>query len=155
MDGSSAPIRAANPFPYTPGVEVVGKIETVGEDVHDLHQGDLVITMMQGLGGVRAERRGGYSEYVDAAAEAVARLPSNVDPYDMAALGLVGITAYEGLRRIGPLEDKHILVTGAAGGIGSAAVAIAHAQGALVTGLVVSGTRPLRARSVGTLTRRA
>jgi NADPH2:quinone reductase len=146
------PIKAADPFPYTPGVEVVGEIETVGEDVHDLREGDLVITMMQGLAGVRAKRPGGYSEYVDAAAEAVARLPSDVDPYDMAALGLVGITAYEGLRRIGPLADKRILVTGAAGGIGSAAVAIAHAQGALVTGLISRPEQEEAVRALGAAT---
>lgn len=146
------PIRATAPFPYTPGVEVVGEIEMVGEDVHDLHRGDLVITMMQGLGGVRAERRGGYSEYVDAAAGAVARLPAGVDVYDMAALGLVGITAYEGLRRIGPLAEKHILVTGAAGGVGSAAVAIAHAQGAFVTGLISRPEQEEAVRALGAVT---
>jgi NADPH:quinone reductase len=146
------PIRTTDPFPYTPGVEVVGEIETVGEDVHDLHRGERVITMMQGLGGVRAERAGAYSEYVDADAAAVARFAAGVDPYDMAALGLVGITAYEGLRRIGPLADKHILVTGAAGGIGSAAVAIAHAQGALVTGLISRSEQEAAVRALGAAT---
>lgn len=146
------PIRTADPFPYTPGVEVVGEIEAVGENVHDLHRGDRVITMMQGLGGVRAERAGGYADYVDVAAAAVATLQDGVDPYDMAALGLVGVTAYEGLRRIGPLENKQVLVTGAAGGIGSAAVAIARAQGALVTGVISRPGQEEAVRALGAAT---
>ncbi len=130
------PIRASDPFPYIPGVEVVGEIVAIGSDVLDFCRGDRVITMMQGLGGVRAERTGGYAEYLDVAAAAAATLPAEVDPYDIAAFGLVGITAYEGLRRIGSMPNKRILVTGAAGGIGSAAVAIARAQEALVTGVI-------------------
>jgi NADPH:quinone reductase len=143
------PIRAADPFPYTPGVEVVGEIQATGQDVHGLRPGDRVITMMQGLGGVRAERPGGYAEYVDVAAAAVALLPAGIDPYDMAALGLVGVTAYEGLKRIGSLASKRILVTGAAGGIGSAAVAIARAQGALVTGLISRPEQEGAVRALG------
>ncbi|MDZ4396068.1 alcohol dehydrogenase catalytic domain-containing protein [Cypionkella sp.] len=139
-------IRAANPFPYTPEVEVLGKIHSAGSAVADLRTGDLVITMMQGLGGVRALRAGGYAEYVDAA---VASVPPGIDPYEMAALGLAGITACEGLRRIGPLEDRKILVSGAAGGVGSAAVTIARAQGAIVTGLISRPEQEETVRSLG------
>ena len=130
------PIRKSDPFPYIPGVEVVGVIEEVGEAVRGWTLGQTVITMMQGLGGVRAEHSGGYAEFVTVDAEAVALVPSSVDPIQMAALGLVGVTAHEGLRRIGPLAGKRILVTGAAGGIGSAATAIARAQGASVICLI-------------------
>src|SRR3712207_1245199 len=130
------PVRKPDPFPYVPGVEVVGEIEEAGGAVEGLRPGDRVITMMQGLGGVRAERPGGYAQYVTAAAAAVAPIPPGVDPYDMAAVGLVGVTAYESLRRIGPLAGRRILVTGAAGGVGSAATAIARAAGASVTGVV-------------------
>jgi NADPH:quinone reductase len=143
------PIRAANPFPYTPGVEVLGEIHSVGSAVAELRAGDLVITMMQGLGGVRALRAGAYAEYVDAAASAIAPVPAGIDPYEMAALGLAGITAYEGLRRIGPLEDRKILVSGAAGGVGSAAVTIARAQGAIVTGLISRPEQEETVRSLG------
>lgn len=54
----------------------------------------------------------------------------------MATFGLVGVTAYLGLKRIGRLDGRRILVTGAGGGVGSAATAIARAQGASVIGLV-------------------
>lgn len=97
------PVSKPDAFPYTPGVEVVGEVEEVGRAVNGVRQGDRVITMMQGLGGVRAERPGGYADYVTVGAEAVAIIPSEIDPLRMAALGLVGVTAYEGLRRIGQL----------------------------------------------------
>lgn len=130
------PILKSEPFPYVPGVEVVGEVEDAGSHVREIQRGDIVITMMQGLGGVRALRPGGYAEHVTIPAATVARLPAGADPVAMAAIGLGGVTAYGGLQRIGSLSGKQIVVTGAAGGVGSAAVAIAHAQGAAVTGVI-------------------
>lgn len=143
------PIRKQNPFPYVPGVEVVGEIAEIGGSVIGLHPGDRVITMMQGFGGVRGERHGGYAELVTVSADAVAPIDSATDPFVMAALGLGGVTAYEGLRRIDNLAGKHILVTGAAGGVGSAAVVIAKAQGAAVTGVVSRTGQADYVRSLG------
>lgn len=143
------PVRKPLPFPYVPGVEAVGDVEEVGEAVREVRPGDRVITMMQGLGGVRAERPGGYAEYVTVAAAAVAPVPAGVDPFDMAAMGLVGVTAYEDLRRIGPLAGRRVLVTGAAGGVGSAATAVARAQGALVTGVVSRPEQVDQVRALG------
>ena len=143
------PIKKADPFPYVPGVEAVGEIEEIGAAVQGLAPGQTVITMMQGLGGVRAERPGGYAEFVTVNADAVAVIPAGVDPIQMAALGLVGVTAYCGLRRIGPLAGKRILITGAAGGVGSAATAIARAQGATVTGVVSRTEQAAYVRATG------
>ena len=121
-------MRKPQPFPYVPGVEVVGEIEEVGHAVQEFRRGDRVITMMQGLGGVRAERPGGYAEYVTVSASAVAPIPSGIDWHEMAAIGLVGVTA--------ALSGRRIVVTGAAGGIGSAATAIAHGQDVSVIAVV-------------------
>jgi NADPH2:quinone reductase len=143
------PVRKRNPFPYVPGVEVVGDIEEAGAAVRDFRPGDRVITVMQGLGGVRAERPGAYAEYVAVAAAAVAHIPPAVDCYDMASMGLVGVTAYEGLRRLGPLAGRRVIVTGAAGGVGSASTAIAHAQGAAVTGVISRNEHIDYVRSLG------
>lgn len=142
-------VRKPDPFPYVPGLEVVGDVVEVGRAVADVRVGDRVITMQQGLGGVRAERPGGYAEYVTVAATAVARVPAGVDPYDMAALGLVGVTAYEGLRCLGQLGGRRIVVTGASGGVGSAAIAIARVLGATVIAMVSRPERAEYVRSVG------
>jgi NADPH2:quinone reductase len=143
------PVRQAEPFPYTPGLETVGEVVEVGSVVADIRVGDRAITMMQGLGGVRAHRPGGYAEYVVVGASAAAPLAADVDPLAMAALGLAGVTAFVGLQKIGDLAGRRIAVTGAAGGVGSGAVAIAKAQGADVIGIVSRAQHADYVRSLG------
>jgi NADPH:quinone reductase len=99
----SWPIRRDPPFPYVPGLEAVGEVVAAGADVDSVAVGANVVTMMQGLGGVRAERDGGYADYVTVLADAVAPVPVTTDPLTVAALGLAAVTAYEGLRRLGPV----------------------------------------------------
>jgi hypothetical protein len=96
----------------------------------DLRVGQRVITMMQALGGVRARGPGGYAEYVVVHKSAIASIAGDVGPLAMASSGLASVTAFEGLRKMGGLKNRRITVTGAAGGIGSAAVAITEAAGA-------------------------
>lgn len=146
------PILKPEPFPYTPGLEAVGQVVETGASVTEVRVGDRVMTMMQGLGGVRARRPGGYAEYVTVDAGAVAPLSEEVDPIDMAALGLAGVTAFEGLRRLGNLEERRIAVTGAAGGVGSAAVALAKAEGAQVIGIISRSEQAEYVRSLGAAT---
>jgi NADPH:quinone reductase len=125
-------IRRTPQFPYVPGLEVVGEVSEIGSDVKDLRPGDRVWTTMQGLGGVRAERDGGYAEYVTASASTVAPLPDTVNPISFAAVGLAGVTAHMGLRALGDLTGRTVVVTGPAGGVGSTAVLLARAAGAHV-----------------------
>jgi NADPH:quinone reductase len=143
------PVFREHPFPYVPGVEAVGVVTEVGPSVSTFKIGDAAITMMQGMGGVSAVRQGGYAEYVSAPAQNFAKIGSNISLLDIATLGLAGITAYFGFAKICPLEGKDILVTGAAGGVGSAAVAIASALGAHVTGVVSRPTTINYVRSLG------
>lgn len=126
------PIRREPRFPYVPGLEVVGDVVEVASGVEGVKIGDRVWTMMQGLGGVRAERDGGYAEHVTVSASVVAPLPAGTDPVAFAAVGLAGVTAYEGLRALKVKAGETVLVTGPAGGVGSAAVALARASGANV-----------------------
>jgi len=132
------PIRRADPFPYVPGLEVVGEvIEPRTEEGPGT--GRRVITMMQGLGGVRGERAGGYQELVTVAADTVAELPAGTDPHVAAALGLAAVTAHQGLALLGA-APRRIGVTGAAGGVGSVALALAAARGAEVTAIARPGS---------------
>jgi NADPH2:quinone reductase len=98
---------------------------------------------------VRSERPGGYAEYVTVAAGAVAVLPVGIDPLGLASLGLASVTAFEGLRKIGALAGRRILVTGASGGVGSAGIALARLQGADVAALVSRASQIGYVRSLG------
>ncbi len=69
-------------------------------------------------------------------ADAVAPIPAEVGPLAAAALGLAAVTAHQGLARLGPLDGRALIVTGAAGGVGSAACALGAAAGASVTAVV-------------------
>jgi len=133
------PVRRDPQFPYVPGLEVLGEVEGRGR----------VITMMQGLGGVRARRDGGYQEHVTVDADAVAPVPDDVDPYAAAALGLAAVTAHQGVEPLGPLDGKRVAVTGASGGVGSAGVALAAAHGAEVVAVVRDLGRAPYLRSLG------
>jgi NADPH2:quinone reductase len=130
------PIRRPDPWPYVPGLEVVGEVATVGTGGARFAPGDVVVSMMQGMGGVRAERSGGYAEFVALPADAAAPVPPAVDPLVAATVGLAGVTAQAGLERLGPLAGVTVLVTGASGGVGSMAVRIAAAHGARVLAVV-------------------
>lgn len=133
-------IRRRPPFPYVPGLEIVGEVVATGTAVETVRVGELVMTMMQGLGGVRSLRPGGYQDYATVDADAVAPVPAGVDPLAAAALGLAAVTAQQGLERIGPLDGRRVAVTGASGGVGSAAVALAAAGGAEVIACVRHAT---------------
>src|SRR5689334_302814 len=73
------PIMAANPFPYTPGLEAYGEVVEIGDQVSNINIGDRVITMMQKLGGIHGIRPGGYQEFVTVEAEKLAVVPAALD----------------------------------------------------------------------------
>ena len=128
-------IRRTPKFPYVPGLEVVGEVIEIASEVESVSIGDRVWTMMQGLGGVRAERDGGYAEHVTVSASVVAHLPADIDPIAFATVGLAGVTAYEGLRKLGRLDGRTLVVTGPTGGVGSVAMLLGRAAGAEVVAL--------------------
>lgn len=126
------PILAPQPFPYTPGLEALGEVIEWGRHVRRLTKGEWVITMMQQLGGIHGLRPGGYQETVTVEADKVAVIPPHLDPFDVAALGLAAVTAYNGLKRLHLQAGQTVVIHGASGGVGSAAVSIAKVLGARV-----------------------
>jgi NADPH2:quinone reductase len=72
----------------------------------------------------------------------LAPLPATVDAVAFAAIGLAGVTALEAMRKLGPLANKRLVVTGATGGVGAVAVAIGRALGAEVVALTRSDAPP-------------
>jgi len=114
-------------FPYVPGTDLGGKIIAVGEGVTELAVGDDVYTT--------ATLTGAYAEQALADAKTVFPLPSNTPPEKGAALFVPYFTAYYGLfHRGGAKPGEIVLVHGASGGVGLAAVQLALAHGLTVIG---------------------
>jgi NADPH2:quinone reductase len=111
-------------FPFSPGGEVAGTIKEVGEGVVHVRPGDAVI-------GLAAH--GGFAEEALVDAAAVIPLPAGIDPAVAAALMVAHGTALHALKDRAALKaGETLLVLGAAGGVGLAAVEIGKLQGAKV-----------------------
>ena len=127
--------------PFVPGAEGAGVILEVGNDVTDLTPGDRVMAV--GLTGAFAEQWA-----VDAAS--VTPLPDDIDFTTGAALMLTYGTAYHALVQRAALEaDETLLVLGAAGGVGSAAVDIAKTFGSTVVAAASTEEKLEFCRSIG------
>jgi len=122
------------------GVDFSGTVESVGKNVTQFRPGDEV------FGG----KSGAFAEYVCVREDrAVVPKPANVTLEQAGGVGVAGLTALQGLRDKGQLQPgQRVLINGASGGVGTFAVQIAKALGAVVTG--VCSTRNVdRARSLG------
>jgi NADPH2:quinone reductase len=114
-------------LPYTPGNDGAGVIEQVGPDVNQFKVGDRVYT----AGSIS----GTYSEFGLCEIAQVHPLPANVSFTQGAAMGTPYATAYRGLFQRGNAKPgETVLVHGASGGVGTAAVQLAHARGLRVFG---------------------
>ncbi|WP_439133399.1 NADPH:quinone oxidoreductase family protein [Pseudomaricurvus sp.] len=112
------------PFPFIPGMEVAGVISELGEGVEHLKIGQRVI----GLAGLS-----GYAEKVAIDAMTVMPLPDAIPDDEAAGLITAHATAHHALKQRANLKaGETLVVTGAAGGTGLAAVQIGKAMGATV-----------------------
>jgi NADPH2:quinone reductase len=112
------------PTPFTPGLDLAGEVVALGEGVAGFQVGDAVV------GGARL---GGFAEYAVLSAEALKPKPERLSFAQAAAYGAAYLTAYVALVRRARLEPgEWVLVHGAAGGVGLAAVDLAKALGARV-----------------------
>ncbi|MEM0909431.1 MAG: NADPH:quinone oxidoreductase family protein [Pseudomonadota bacterium] len=111
-------------LPFVPGGEVCGTISSIGEDVKNLELGQRVIGICQ---------LGGFAEHVALPAEHTIPIPDKIASDEAAALTTAYATAHHALKQRAALkENETVLVTGASGGTGLAAVQIAKAMGAKV-----------------------
>ncbi|GAV38052.1 quinone oxidoreductase family protein [Streptomyces acidiscabies] len=109
-------------LPFRPGLEVSGRIRTVGEGVTGLTPGQEVAAFLPG---------GGYAEVVRAEATATVPLPEGLDLRTAATLPTVLPTAHALLHEVGRLRTgETVLVHGAAGGVGTVVGLLARAAGA-------------------------
>jgi NADPH:quinone reductase len=115
------------PLPYTPGSDAAGVIEAVGDGVKKVKPGDRVYTAKT--------LTGAYAEYALALEEQVHPLPEKIGFGQGAGVWVPYGTAYHGLHHSAEARaGETVLVHGASGGVGSAAVQMAHAMGLTVLG---------------------
>jgi len=119
-------------FPAVLGRDVAGEVTEVGQGVTTLSRGDHVLGLVMR----------GYAEKVVASADAFARLPPGLDLREAAALPLVLLTGAQLIEEaVRPRKGDTVLVTGALGGVGRAAVHVAKLHGARVLAGVRAGQK--------------
>jgi len=128
------------PLPFTPGSEVGGVIAGLGDQVTGFAVGDRVM----------ASVRGGFAEYAIAPAAATHKIPDRMAFAQAAGFPINYVTALHGLRdRAVVRSGERLLVLGAAGGVGTAAVQIGKILGATVIAAASSAEKRDFARAQG------
>ena len=126
--------------PYTPGMEVAGVIDAVGEGV-GREVGDEVVSLVNG---------GGYAEYAVADARGLLDIPGEMSFEEAAGFPVQWLTAHNCLHEWGGLEEgESVLIHAAAGGVGSAAVQLADEAGAEVFGTASTPEKLSMAEDLG------
>lgn len=129
--------------PFVPGSELAGDVIAVGEGVTDVSVGDRVLAMT-GFGAFAQE------VLVAPPMQQVMRIPDSMSYEDAASFNMTYGTAMHGLHQRGHLKaGESVLVLGAAGGCGSAAVQIAKAMGATVIAGASTPEKCVLAREFG------
>ncbi|MFE9093197.1 NADP-dependent oxidoreductase [Streptomyces sp. NPDC007264] len=114
-------------LPHTPGIDVAGTVDALGEGVTGIEVGADVV------GFLPMDGDGAAAEYVLAPAGILAPAPESVPLADAAALPVVGLTAYQALFDHGKLRaGQRVLINGAGGAVGGYAVQLAKNAGAHV-----------------------
>ena len=112
------------PLPFSPGAELAGIVKTVGSEVKHLRPGDRVLAVTG---------HGGLAQACLADADQCMHLPDTLDFDTGAALVLTYGTSFHALRHCANLQaGETLLVLGASGGVGIAAIELAKAMGARV-----------------------
>src|SRR5713226_4718841 len=112
------------PFPFTPGAEVAGTVDALGDGVTAWAVGDRVLAMPQG---------NGFAEYSITPEARVFRMPSGMDFPEAAAVPIVYHTSYFALTQRAALKSgEWLLVHAGASGVGMSAIQIGKALGARI-----------------------
>nr|WP_087575989.1 NADPH:quinone oxidoreductase family protein [Sphingomonas sp. CDS-1] len=127
--------------PFAPGAEISAIVDAVGEGVTEWQEGDRLIAF---------NTHGGLSEEIVIPAEKAIHLPDGFDPVEAAALLLTyGTTIHALIDRAALQADETLLVLGAAGGVGLAAVEIGKVLGARVVAAVSTEEKATAAKDAG------
>lgn len=133
--------QVSAPVPFVPGSEFAGEVIELGGDGTTIAVGDRVIG---------STFVGAFAEEVVVDAAVLTRIPAGVDAHHAAAFGVAHRTAYHVLRSVAELQPgEELVVLGAAGGVGLAAVKLGVALGATVTAVASEEWRLEAARTQG------
>src|SRR6478672_9922489 len=154
-------------FPLTPGHEIAGRIDVLGEGVEGWRQGERVAIGWSGghCGRCRSCRRGefvycevgmvtgasfpgGYGEYVIAPASALARIPDGLSAVDAAPLACAGLTMFNSLRHTGARPGDLVAILGI-GGLGHLGVQFAVKMGFRTVAIARGAEKSHLARELG------
>jgi putative PIG3 family NAD(P)H quinone oxidoreductase len=124
-----------------PGLEIAGEVAELGPDAEGFHPGERVMAVVGG---------GSYAEYARVDCRMAMRIPDRLTYTDAAAVPEAFVTAHEALIHLGGLAPGDwALIHAAAGGVGSAAVQLAHALGAHSVFTASGEKRIQRVRELG------
>jgi NADPH:quinone reductase-like Zn-dependent oxidoreductase len=156
------------PMPHIGGSDLAGVVDAVGPGAEEVPLGTrVVVDPSLGYDWYEGQRRGpafedpsfriigehtqgGFAEYAVVPARNLLEIPDDVSAETAAAAGLVFVTAWRALMDRGALRaGERVLITGASGGVGSAAIQIAVRAGAKVFALTGGAEKVERARALG------
>jgi len=118
-------------LPVTPGYDVVGEVESVGDEVRGFRPGDRVAALTV---------VGGYTRYISVPAEHVVHVPAGLESGAAVCVVLNYLTAFQMMKRCTHVvAGDSLLVHGAAGGVGSALLQLAKLEGLKAFGTASPG----------------
>jgi len=133
--------QTKDPLPFVPGMEIAGIVDKLGEKVSALKGGDRVFGSVP---------RGGLAEEVAVPAGELYRIPSRLSFAQAAALPVNYLTAAYGLMELAALRSgQNLLILGAAGGAGTAAIKIGRMVGAHIIAAASTDEKRAFARDQG------
>ncbi|GIF17443.1 NADPH:quinone reductase-like Zn-dependent oxidoreductase [Actinoplanes tereljensis] len=127
-------------FPSGEGSDFAGRVRAMGSSVTEFAVGDEVLGW--------SDWRSSHADYVVVPADHLTRKPLALDWIRAGGLFVAGVTAYAAVRAVQPAAGETVVVSGAAGGVGSLAVQLARNLGAYVVG-IASEANATWLRSVG------
>lgn len=128
-------------MPFIPGSEAAGIVRATGPGVEGIKAGDRVMA---------APGLGAFAEFVTAPTASIRRIPDNMDFPTAAAFPMVYTTSYYALKQRGQLQaGETLLVLGAGGGVGMAAVELGKIMGARVIAAAGSAEKLAFAKKLG------
>ncbi|WP_328908463.1 NADP-dependent oxidoreductase [Streptomyces sp. NBC_00234] len=133
-DGYTRPGSAPAVLPAVLGSEASGIVVATGPGVEGFAPGQAVFG---------CPLTGGYAEYTLMPVAVTAHKPDALSFTDAAALSVAAATAYDGVRQLDPAPGSTLLITGAGGGVGVAAVQLAHHLGVRVVGTASAAKKDL------------